>query len=132
MCRVGAFCNQHLAVIAKKQKVCIKRNRNSHFACKTRRSSSASSDVWQCRQCSRMRWRSPEPPLPSSAGHINPAGLCLYGSPAHTSVMRVNKQRAKGQLSPQNKRGHRGKKRWEERRAARGSAQITVRASSRE
>ncbi|TKS79053.1 Pre-B-cell leukemia transcription factor 3 Homeobox protein PBX3 [Collichthys lucidus] len=43
-----------------------------------------------------MRRRSPEPPLPSSAGHINPAGLCLYGSPAHTSVMRVNKQRAKG------------------------------------
>ncbi|KAJ4942596.1 hypothetical protein JOQ06_012450 [Pogonophryne albipinna] len=42
-----------------------------------------------------MRCRSPEPALPSSAGHINPAGLCLYGSPAHTSVMRVNKQRAK-------------------------------------
>lgn len=63
----------------------------------------------QFSQCSRLKWRSPEPILPSSAGHINPAGLCLYGSPAHTSVMRVNKQRAKGQLSPQNKRGHKGK-----------------------
>ena len=41
--------------------------------------------------------------------HINPAGLCLYGSPAHTSVMRVNKRLAKGQLSPQNERGHKGR-----------------------
>lgn len=72
------------------------------------------------------------PPLPSSAGHINPAGLCLYGSPAHTSVMRVNKQRAKGHLSPQNKGGHRGKGGGRKRSAARGNAQITVRASSRE
>lgn len=89
--------------------------------------------AWQCSECSRMSWRSPEEPLSSSAGHINPAGLCLYGSPAHTSVMRVNKQRGKGQLSPQNKRGHKGgKKRWEERRAAWGGAQITVSVSSRE
>lgn len=69
-------------------------------------------------------------PLPCSAGHINPAGLWLYGSPAHTSVMRVNKQRAKGQQSPQNKEGRRGRHR-EKREQARGSAQITVRASSR-
>lgn len=69
-------------------------------------------------------------PLPCSAGHINPAGLWLYGSPAHTSVMRVNKQRAKGQQSPQNKEGRRGRH-GEKREQARGSAQITVRASSR-
>ncbi|CAF92222.1 unnamed protein product, partial [Tetraodon nigroviridis] len=62
--------------------------------------------------------------------HINPAGLWLYGSPAHTSVMRVNKQRAKGQQSPQNKEGRRGRH-GEKREQARGSAQITVRASSR-
>lgn len=54
-------------------------------------------------------------PLPCSAGHINPAGLWLYGSPAHTSVMRVNKQRAKGQQSPQNKEGRRGEARGEKR-----------------
>ncbi len=88
----------------------LQKRKNSVYICKKCASASVLSGIWQCSQCSRMRWRSPEPPLPSSAGHINPAGLCLYGSPAHTSVMRVNKQRAKGQLSPQNKRGHRGKR----------------------
>lgn len=44
--------------------------------------------------------------------------------------MRVNKQRGKGQQSPQNKEGRRGRH-GEKREQARGSAQITVRASSR-
>lgn len=87
-----------------------KKKNISGFMCKKRCCWSVLSGAWQCSRCSRMRWRSPEPTLPSSASHINPAGLCLYGSPAHTSVMRVNKQRAKGQLSPQNKRGHRGER----------------------
>lgn len=78
----------------------------------------ASDRSWQSSLGSRMSWSHPSR---SSAGHINPAGLRLYGSPAHTSVMRVNKQRAKGQLSPQNKRGNKGKKRWEERIAAPGA-----------
>lgn len=85
-----------------------KRKKICGFIRKKRYSSSALCGFWQRSQCSRMRCRSH--PLPSSAGHINPAGLCLYGSPAHTSVMRVNKQRAKGQLSPQNKRERRGGK----------------------
>lgn len=106
----SACSTEHLTISEKHCKKLLKIKEISGFICKERYSSGVLSGVWLCSQCSRMRWRSPEPPLPSSAGHINPAGLCLYGSPAHTSVMRVNKQRAKGQLSPQNKRGHRGKR----------------------
>ena len=101
--------------IAKKKK----HNKETYLASSAQsNTSSAFCGIWPWSRRSRMRWRNPEPPLPSSSGHIIPAGLLpLWLSCSHFSD--ESKQEA-GQRSAKPtewKRAHgRGGRRGEERR----------------